>query len=199
MDITHAQTTAGSSARPTSPVPSPFIDPVTPVGSTPYGSRPGSKPGSTSAFSTPGSNIPQRYFHSRRVKPGEVQQPWKEKRDPKEKWVTIIPCIGLVVGLAVAGFLVWHGISSVVNHKYCPVLTEDWSNGFDEKIWTREVECGGFGYDLAPTHAYRDQLLTEKNIKNTGTDNSTILPTARKTPTSKMAFCTFAQPSRMRN
>jgi len=102
-----------------------------------------------------------------------VQQPWKEKKDPKEKWVTIIPCIGLVVGLAVAGFLVWHGISSVVNHKYCPVLTEDWSNGFDEKIWTREVECGGFGYALTATYTCGNQLLIDKKYRNGQFDYTT--------------------------
>ncbi|RPA99069.1 concanavalin A-like lectin/glucanase [Choiromyces venosus 120613-1] len=145
MDGAHAQATASSSTRPATLLASPFTDQITPVGPTPYGSRPASMPGSASGFSAPGLNVPQSYFHSRRVRPGEVQQPWKDKKDPKEKWVTIIPCIGLFFGLAIAGFLVWHGLRSVVNHKYCPVLMENWSNGFDEKIWTREVECGGFG------------------------------------------------------
>ena len=53
--------------------------------------------------------------------------------------------IGLFLGLVICGVLVWLGLRSVVNHKYCPVLMEDWSRGFDEKIWTREVEVGGFG------------------------------------------------------
>lgn len=153
MEGIHARSAPTPTPRPVSPTilpPSPFEDPITTIPDrTPYGSRPGSVPvsvlGSTSGFSAPGLNVPQRYFHSRRVKKGEVSQPWLSKKDPREKWVTIIPCIGLAVGLAIAGFLVWHGVSSVVNHKYCPVLIEDWSHGFREDIWSREVEVGGYG------------------------------------------------------
>ncbi|KAI5851551.1 concanavalin A-like lectin/glucanase domain-containing protein [Morchella snyderi] len=117
-----------------------------------YESRPLSVPvsqqGSTGFSSSIGLNVPQRYFHSRRVKKGEVSQPWLAKKDPREKWVTIIPCIGLFFGLGIAGILIWHGVSSVVNHKYCPVLMEDWSNGFREEIWSREVQVGGYGNGL---------------------------------------------------
>lgn len=87
----------------------------------------------------------QRYFHSRRVKKGEVEKPWLDKVDPKEKWVTIIPLIGILVGLGVTGFLVYDGLRSVAHHNYCPVLMEDWSNGFNQEVWTKEVELGGYG------------------------------------------------------
>ena len=103
--------------------------------------RPTSNGGSTSGFSA----RPNHFFHSRRIKKGDVSKPWLAKKDPREKWVTIIPCIGLFLGLVMCGMLVWLGLKSVVNHKYCPVLMEDWSRGFDEDIWTREVEVGGFG------------------------------------------------------
>ncbi|KAF8540093.1 concanavalin A-like lectin/glucanase domain-containing protein [Trichophaea hybrida] len=144
---------AGGSGTRTSPSSAPVIPPIgsleeaiTSVGATtPYASAPASIPGSTSGFSAPGLRVPGRYFHSRRIKKGEVSKPWLEKKDPREKWVTIIPCVGLFFGLAICGLLVWLGLRSVVNHKYCPVLMEDWSNGFDESIWTREVEVGGFG------------------------------------------------------
>jgi len=53
--------------------------------------------------------------------------------------------MGIAIGLGIAAFLVFNGISSVVNHKYCEVFVEDWSQGFREDIWTREVEVGGFG------------------------------------------------------
>jgi hypothetical protein len=89
--------------------------------------------------------MPPRFFHSRRVKKGGLSRPWLEKKDPREKWVTIIPCTGLLLGLAICGILVWQGLNSVVNHTYCPVLLEDWSNGYNESIWTREAEVGGFG------------------------------------------------------
>jgi hypothetical protein len=69
-----------------------------------------------------------------------------KNKDPREKWVTIIPLIGLSIGVALAGFLVYDGIRSVVNHKYCPVLTEDFSAPtLNDRIWTKEVEAGGFG------------------------------------------------------
>jgi hypothetical protein len=92
------------------------------------------------------------------VKKGTVERPWMDKKDPKEKWVTIIPILGLIVGLGISGFLIWDGLRSVVNHVYCPVLIEDFSNGFNSKVWTKEAEVGGFGYDctfrLARTWLY---------------------------------------------
>jgi len=66
--------------------------------------------------------------------------------DPKEKWVTILPIIGIFIGLGISGFLVWDGIRSVVKHKYCEVLIEDWSQGIRSDIWEQEVQVGGFGY-----------------------------------------------------
>ncbi|AEO61198.1 glycoside hydrolase family 16 protein [Thermothelomyces thermophilus ATCC 42464] len=86
-----------------------------------------------------------RYFHSRRVRKGEIEKPWTKQSDPKEKWVTILPIIGIIIGLGISGFLVWDGIRSVVKHKYCPVLIEDWSQGFNEKVWMKEVQVNGFG------------------------------------------------------
>ncbi|PBP24414.1 glucan 1,3-beta-glucosidase [Diplocarpon rosae] len=110
---------------------------------TPFGSRPASSFGSSSAVR---GALPSRYFHSRRVRKGEVEKPWMDKRDPKEKWVTIIPMIGLLVGLGIAGFLVYDGLSSVIHHKYCEVMSDDFSGGvLNPNIWTMEQEVGGFG------------------------------------------------------
>jgi len=112
----------------------------------PSGSRPTSSFGSSSAIGgTRFDERAQRYFHSRRVRKGEVEKPWLEKADPKEKWVTILPVLGIVLGLGVSGFLVWDGIRSVVKHNYCPVLMEDWSQGLRDDIWSKEVQVGGFG------------------------------------------------------
>jgi hypothetical protein len=108
---------------------------------TPYASFPGSRRGSTSALQFNET----RYFHSRRVKKGTVERTWLNKKDPKEKWVTIIPIIGIILGLGITGVLIWDGLRSVVNHVYCPVLDENWSNGFNTKVWTKEAEVGGFG------------------------------------------------------
>lgn len=103
--------------------------------------------------------LSQRYFHSRRVKKGEVERPWTKNKDPREKWVTIIPVIGLVLGIAIAGFLVWDGMRSVVNHSYCPVLVEDFSGGLNEKVWTKEVEVGGYG-----NGQFEETTNTDENV-----------------------------------
>lgn len=116
------------------PPPNPFASP--------FASRPASSFGSSSGMR---SGPPSRYFHSRRVNKGEVDQPWRAKTDPKEKWVTIIPMIGLLVGLCIAGFLVYDGYSSVVHHNYCSVLSDNFSGGFNTDVWTKEAEVGGFG------------------------------------------------------
>jgi hypothetical protein len=92
---------------------------------------------------------PPRYFHSRRIKKDEIEQPWLDKKDPKEKWVTIIPLIGIFVGFALTGFLIYDGLKSVSNYKYCPVLIDDFSSGLNTNVWTKEVEVGGFGYVLS--------------------------------------------------
>lgn len=103
------------------------------------------RPSLTARSSYSVQSRPSHYFHSRRVRKGEVEQPWRSKKDPKEKWVTILPLLGLLAGCAIAGFLVYDGISSVVQHKYCPVLDDDFSAGINTNVWTQEAEVGGFG------------------------------------------------------
>ncbi|KAK3939750.1 glycoside hydrolase [Diplogelasinospora grovesii] len=111
----------------------------------PSASRPASSFGSSSALGARFDERSQRYFHSRRVRKGEVEKPWTKSVDPKEKWVTILPVIGILIGLGISGFLVWDGIRSVVKHNYCLVLSENWSNGVNPSIWQQEVQLGGFG------------------------------------------------------
>jgi hypothetical protein len=84
------------------------------------------------------------YFKSRRVKKDEVDMTWLKKKDPREKWMTIIPLIGILIGLGIAGVLVWDGVRSVAQHKYCEVLNDDFSS-WNSNIWSKEVEVGGFG------------------------------------------------------
>jgi len=124
----------------------PFGDDISPAPranpfSSPFNSRPASSFGSSSAV----RSLPTRYFHSRRVRKGEVEKPWMDKKDPKEKWVTIIPLIGLLLGFGIAGFLVYDGLSSVIHHKYCLVLSDDFSGGLNTAVWTQEAEVGGYG------------------------------------------------------
>jgi hypothetical protein len=122
------------------------IQPVQRLNANPFATPYGSSPASRNASSTALHLIDQpRYFHSRRVKKGSVERPWMDRKDPKEKWVTIIPLVGIFVGLALSGVLIWDGLRSVVNHNYCEILSEDFSNGLNSKIWTKEVEVGGFG------------------------------------------------------
>jgi hypothetical protein len=85
------------------------------------------------------------WFRSRRIKKEEVQKPWLDRKDPKEKWVTIIPLVGLFLGFCIVGVLVWDGYRSVVQHSYCEVLNDDFTS-WNSKVWTKEVEVGGYGY-----------------------------------------------------
>lgn len=155
----HANVMSSAAGTPTRPG-TPDSDAVTPVQrvnpfATPYGSMPPSRVGSTTALALPDT----KYFHSRRIKKGEVQRPWMDKKDPKEKWVTIIPLIGIFFGLAISGVLVWDGLRSVSNFTYCPVLDEDWSGGFNTKVWTKEVQCGGFG-----NGEFEETTNTDENV-----------------------------------
>jgi hypothetical protein len=86
----------------------------------------------------------QKYFKSRRIKKGEIERPWLDHKDPREKWVTIIPIVGLVLGLMVSAALIWLGIRSVITHNYCQVLDDDFSF-WDDSVWTKEMEVGGYG------------------------------------------------------
>lgn len=123
-----------------------------------FASPPASRPASihTETASLAGMGVvdqpPQRYFHSRRVKAGDVEKPWTKNVDPKEKWVTILPLLGIALGLAISGLLIWDGIRSVVKHQYCLVYEDDFSSGvLNEKVWEREVQLGGFGYVSPPS------------------------------------------------
>ncbi|PQE32879.1 putative gram-negative bacteria-binding 1 precursor protein [Rutstroemia sp. NJR-2017a WRK4] len=133
---------------------------------------PGASPAAPDPFATPDDSRPvssarsnarpafqQRYFHSRRINKNELDQPWKLVKDPMEKWVTIIPIIGLIMGLAVAGYLVYDGVKSVVQHKYCPVYEDNFANGFNTDIWTKEAEVGGFG-----NGQFEQTTTTDENV-----------------------------------
>lgn len=89
-----------------------------------------------------------KYFKSRRIKDkSQIDKSWLcEKRDPREKWQTIIPMSGFLIGLAIAGFLIWEGYHSVSRNLYCEVMTEDFSSGrLNETLWSAEITSGGHG------------------------------------------------------
>lgn len=109
-------------------------------GSSNLTSRPGSI-ASTTAYQGPPRSL---YFKSRRVKKEEIEKPWLDKPDPREKWATICPLAGLFLGLIIVGLLIWDGIRSVEVHKYCEVFSDNFTS-WNDKVWTKEVEVGGFG------------------------------------------------------
>ncbi|KKY22753.1 putative beta-glucan-binding protein [Phaeomoniella chlamydospora] len=159
---TTASTVASTPRRSGSPVSDPVADSITPVPrpnpfATPIYSQATSL--NTSSAALQQQDLSRRFFHSRRVKKGEVERPWVNKKDPKEKWVTIIPIIGLFVGLAIAGFLVWDGLRTVVHHNYCPILDEDFSEGFNSRVWTKEAEVGGYG-----NGQFEETTVTDENV-----------------------------------
>ena len=110
--------------------------------------------GSTTSFQQPQQPQP-RYFHSRRIKKGQLERPWLEKKDPKEKWVTIIPVSGIIIGLLICAYLIYDGLKTVQNHVYCSIYEDDFSSGLNTKVWTKEVEVGGFGYGLFTRPKYQ--------------------------------------------
>lgn len=93
------------------------------------------------------SSLPQpRYYHSRRIWKDENYTPPNFKKHPGEKWLWINPLIGFITGLAISGYMIYTAVSGM-SYNYCPVLDEDFSSGvLNPKIWTMEVEVGGFGY-----------------------------------------------------
>lgn len=108
---------------------------------------PGSIRASTSAFHLPTAGA-QRYFKSRRIRDvSTIQKPWTEKKDPGRKWHTILPLMGVFIGLCLVGLAAYQGFTSVINHTYCPIYDVDFTTGgqLDPKIWTKEVQVGGFG------------------------------------------------------
>lgn len=135
-------------------------------------SRPASSYGSSNGSSGTHTDERNRYFHSRRVKPGEIEKPWLENTNSKEKWVTILPILAIFVGLGISGFLVWDGVRSVVKNTYCLVLDETFESGLDPSIWTKEVELGGYG-----NGQFEMTTNTEENVYIDDTGNLVIKAT----------------------
>ena len=177
----------GASSQPPAPSTNPFASPSA--------SRPPSSIGTSSGVHS--ANAGPRYFLSRRVRKGEIEKPWVGKPDPKEKWVTILPLIGIGLGLCLAGFLVYDGLSSVVHHKYCPVLDDTFSEGFNTNIWTKEVQVGGFGYAHLPSNSSSTPETVILTVI-TETASSRRPPAATRTSSSTAATWSSRPPSRTR-
>lgn len=104
---------------------------------------------------------PERFFHSRRIKKEDIDKPWlKERKDPRQKWLTLIPMMGFIVGLLLGAYLVYNGWTSVPEHDYCSVYEDDFSSGvLNEKIWLKEVEVGGYG-----NGQFEETTNTDENV-----------------------------------
>ncbi|KAE9964159.1 hypothetical protein BLS_008584 [Venturia inaequalis] len=159
MSLRPGRTATATSSSPTTlnNPESPDDNTITPVGSNPFSTPHLS--GQNSRRGSSNHTLEHKYFHSRRVQKGSIDQPWRDRKDPKEKWVTIVPILGILVGLAISGFLIYDGLKSVVNHVYCPVLEENWSNGINNNIWTKEAELGGFG-----NGEFEESTVTDENV-----------------------------------
>ena len=85
-----------------------------------------------------------RRFRSRLAAMGGVEKPWLKEKDPREKWVTILPVIGILFGCGLAGYLGYSGWASVETHKFCLVYQDNFDN-FNTDVWQHEIQVGGFG------------------------------------------------------
>lgn len=105
---------------------------------------------------------PTSFFHSRRVRKENIEKPWLAAgKDRRQKWQTLIPALGLLIGLLAGGYMVYNGWTSVPEHRYCPVLDQDFSvnSNLDPKVWTKEAEVGGFG-----NGQFEQTTVTDENV-----------------------------------
>ncbi|KAJ9654774.1 hypothetical protein H2198_006213 [Neophaeococcomyces mojaviensis] len=124
-------------------------------------------PFATPGLSTNSSSVnfapsfcPPIYSQSRRIKKKDIEKPWlKEDKDRKQKWQTIIPLLGLLIGFGLGGFMVYDGWTSVPVHKYCVVYDDDFSSGLNPNVWTKEAEVGGFG-----NGQFEETTVTDENV-----------------------------------
>jgi hypothetical protein len=108
------------------------------------------------------SPVPPRsvtYFHSRRKQKGEIEKPWLNEKNPRQAWLSWFPIIGILLGVGCTGALVWNGLRQNQMPGYCQILDEDFSGGFNDKIWTKEAEVGGYG-----NGQFEETTVTDENV-----------------------------------
>jgi Glycosyl hydrolases family 16 len=91
---------------------------------------------------TPATRYTRRF--QTRLVTEELPKPWLTERDTREKWVTLLPYLGMCLGLGVAIYLGYSGWASVETHNYCLVYQDNFDT-FNTSIWNHEVQIGGFG------------------------------------------------------
>jgi len=98
------------------------------------------------ATETTVSRLPGEYFRSRRTGDGPIEKPWLENKDPRRKWASIFPLIGLFIGFCIAAVLIWDGLRTVETHQYCLIMDDNFSGAaLDSDIWTKEAQVDGYG------------------------------------------------------
>jgi len=100
------------------------------------------------------------YFKSRRVKPEDVQMPWLDEVCRRTQIKNAMVITGFVLGLATAGILIWHSMRSVGMYHYCEAYHDNFTT-WNDSVWTKEVELGGFGYVAVVGHSIRKYLMTD--------------------------------------
>jgi hypothetical protein len=118
----------------------------TPPTQNPFATPPASVYGAASGFLSSDSSG-TKYFRSRRIRKEDGYEPPVFKKDPKEKWLCIIPLMGVALGIVITGIMIYLKIGNIKSYNYCSVLSDDFSSGvLNPNIWQAEQEVGGFGY-----------------------------------------------------
>ncbi len=104
---------------------------------------------------------PGVYFRSRRINEKFTDRSWlKQKKDPRQRWLSMFPLLGIILGLIIAGVYIFLGVRSVPQHKYCMIYEDDFTSGtLNPDVWTKEVEVGGFG-----NGQFEETTATDENV-----------------------------------
>lgn len=124
----------------------------------PFATPPGS------GHSTPAAayqrKLEHNYFKSRRLdRDHEIDKPWLSHKDPYRKWASLLPLIGIFLGIAAGGVFTWNRLRSVVEFEYCMIYEDDFSAGFDETVWTKEAQIDGYG-----NGQFEETTTTDENV-----------------------------------
>lgn len=121
---------------------------------TPSGSTPGTRASSVQR------RPPPPYFKSRRLeKNSKIEKPWLKVKDPRRKWASLLPIIGLFIGCLIGGAIIWGQIRKIDHLEFCTVYEDDFSTGLDEDIWTKEAQVDGFS-----NGQFEESTVTDENV-----------------------------------
>lgn len=133
---------------------SPFQDPILPSPRRPFtndSNNSSQRGGSSGRSSAAGFNLLGRGtkndFHSRSIdKTNEIPKPWTSKKDSRKKWHTLLPLIGVFIGICFSALECRQGWKSAINKNYCLLYEEDFVGGrLDDNMWIEEISVVGSG------------------------------------------------------